>query len=862
MTRRRTDEELVQGSLSGDRSSFDALVDRYRDGIFRLMLYRVNRPDLAEDLAQDAFVSAYRSLPQLSDPAKFGAWLRKVAINVCNGRLRGRHGECIPLDESLVSSAPDPSAHAEARMVARTIEEALSRLSEANRDTSLMYFIEGLSQDEIAAAQDLPITTVKRRINLARTRLRKEMIGIMESEFRAKVTSGGFSSRVSARVDVLRWYSRFSEYITSGTSLVRSLHSLAQADFPDAIRRETSAIQRAIESGATLSEAIAAHAPTLNHPKAAGLVRAGEVGGILEWSLSALVTWAEHEDISRRIDTAYWLRTFASMLTAGVPIVQAAETMANVKASEPLGELPGSLVNDLATRKSITATFRRFPDTFGPSTLALIRAGEKSGLLDQALNHAASTILHEASAVISGDPAVNGDIQGLRGIAETLISQFDDPSPKVRLGVLRAMDSVDREGSLIRTMCVRSLADEDASVRLEGARVLRRRPAPDAVQQLLRLTHEASSSVRAAALSAIDVADQTAALKSAERLLTDGSVEVRLSCVPVIGRGPLPRSAELLVGMLSDEELPVVKDAMHALVRMGSPALAVLVQAAERMTSEAALSPLDAIILIDRSVAREVALRMLASGRVSGGRRAPISVLSQVADPEDARHLIEALSDPDPLTVRDAVDGLGRMKAESAVPSLIEVLNGERDRPAVRAAAALGRIGDVSAAPALAGMLTVEHPRQVVAACLEALGALGSTQYSDTAIDMVLAFGRRGQGLGDGPITLVDQAGVRRMVRALGDPTTAVTATHFLCTLAGRREDGPELLGNAEAVPTVMRVLGMKPLPEILPQAVYTLVRMVGREEALRLIGEASSRGGIDHGTADRAAEIAKEYEG
>lgn len=94
---KQSDAELVAATLSGSRLSFDLLVDRYRDMVFRLVCFKVRDTHEAEDLAQDAFVTAYRSLRQLKEPSCFSAWLRRVAINQCNMHLRRNHPSLVSL---------------------------------------------------------------------------------------------------------------------------------------------------------------------------------------------------------------------------------------------------------------------------------------------------------------------------------------------------------------------------------------------------------------------------------------------------------------------------------------------------------------------------------------------------------------------------------------------------------------------------------------------------------------------------------------------------------------------------------------------------------------------------------------------
>ena len=84
------DDVLVRETLAGDRRAFRQLVDRYRNTIYGLAINYVGDFDLAEDLAQEAFIRSYYRLPDLQDGQRFGSWLRTIAANLCRMELRRR----------------------------------------------------------------------------------------------------------------------------------------------------------------------------------------------------------------------------------------------------------------------------------------------------------------------------------------------------------------------------------------------------------------------------------------------------------------------------------------------------------------------------------------------------------------------------------------------------------------------------------------------------------------------------------------------------------------------------------------------------------------------------------------------------
>ena len=175
----RTDEaDLVRRTLAGEASAFAELVERYRDAVCGLAYHHLGSFEEAQDAAQEAFVSAYLHLKQLREPKKFSPWLRRITANVCVGLLRRRGDRILSLEElpepaSRVSSPERDLERAAARLVVR---EALSRLSERSRLTVTLFYINGYSQGEIADFLEVPVNTVRSRLQRAKRRLREEMV--------------------------------------------------------------------------------------------------------------------------------------------------------------------------------------------------------------------------------------------------------------------------------------------------------------------------------------------------------------------------------------------------------------------------------------------------------------------------------------------------------------------------------------------------------------------------------------------------------------------------------------------------------------------------------------------------------------
>ena len=157
---------LVILAASGDHKAFEMLVRR-RQGPLRQLMRRICRDHaLADDLAQQAFLQAWLGLSSLREPAAFGGWLRKLAVNCALQQLRKR-GEWTDAEAGadLVAPTGDPGA-------AVDIERLLHRLSAPERLCVVMCHSEGYSHGEVASLTGLPLGTVKSHVSRGSRRLR------------------------------------------------------------------------------------------------------------------------------------------------------------------------------------------------------------------------------------------------------------------------------------------------------------------------------------------------------------------------------------------------------------------------------------------------------------------------------------------------------------------------------------------------------------------------------------------------------------------------------------------------------------------------------------------------------------------
>ena len=186
---RRSDEELAAAASRGSEEAFRELVERFERPVYGLVLRIVRRNDLAEDLAQETFVKAWKALGRFDPSRKFSSWLFKIAHNSALDALRRRGEEALSLDAPAAEGEParelpadpraeNPLARTTFRAAGRALEVALAELRPQYREILVLRFVEGLAYDEIAEVTGSPLGTVKVHIFRARQELAKKMAAL------------------------------------------------------------------------------------------------------------------------------------------------------------------------------------------------------------------------------------------------------------------------------------------------------------------------------------------------------------------------------------------------------------------------------------------------------------------------------------------------------------------------------------------------------------------------------------------------------------------------------------------------------------------------------------------------------------
>ena len=173
------DAELVHRARRGDHDAFEALVKKFQERVYRTAFRLTGNHGDADDVAQEAFLRAFRGLAGFDERAEFGTWLHRIVINSALNYLRARkrRGPREPAEaaESVPTPESDPAERTEAREEAREVLDALAALSPTLRMTLVMATLEDMPYKDIAQALGIPEGTVAWRVNQARKTLRKRL---------------------------------------------------------------------------------------------------------------------------------------------------------------------------------------------------------------------------------------------------------------------------------------------------------------------------------------------------------------------------------------------------------------------------------------------------------------------------------------------------------------------------------------------------------------------------------------------------------------------------------------------------------------------------------------------------------------
>lgn len=186
-----SDGRLIGRVLAGDLDAFGPLVARYQEAVYRLAWSIVGDFAAAEDVAQEAFIAAYRRLSQLRDPAAFPAWLRRIAVNSARMWLRKESSRQSTGEVDEVVR----SAEGGARGFRGEIAAIVASLPAQKRQVAVLCYVNGVSRKEAARFLGISEVALRKRLHDAKRLLQRRIIQATERSLEAHILPRGFASR-------------------------------------------------------------------------------------------------------------------------------------------------------------------------------------------------------------------------------------------------------------------------------------------------------------------------------------------------------------------------------------------------------------------------------------------------------------------------------------------------------------------------------------------------------------------------------------------------------------------------------------------------------------------------------------------
>ena len=190
---RELDQELVERAQRGDKQAFGLLVQKYQRKLGRLLARMIRDQSEVEDVVQEAFVKAYRALPNFRGDSAFYTWLYRIGINTAKNYLvaMGRRPQVVTEIEvedaenydsgAELRTTDTPETELMSKQVAQTVNDTVAALPEELRTAITLREIEGLSYEEIANLMGCPIGTVRSRIFRARETIAEKLRPLLDT---------------------------------------------------------------------------------------------------------------------------------------------------------------------------------------------------------------------------------------------------------------------------------------------------------------------------------------------------------------------------------------------------------------------------------------------------------------------------------------------------------------------------------------------------------------------------------------------------------------------------------------------------------------------------------------------------------
>ena len=193
--------ELVLKAQRGDVASYSALVRRLQNAVYGYAYARLGNWQWAEDVVQETFIEAYRRLGQLREPRACVAWLRRIALKHCDRVTRDRANVADVLEaEEVTSGEAEPAQTLDAHTLTEQVAQAIAALPEHQRTATVLYYMNGYSQREVADLMGIRETTVRNRLLAARRHLQERMLDMVVDAFQAHALPADLAENIGTLV--------------------------------------------------------------------------------------------------------------------------------------------------------------------------------------------------------------------------------------------------------------------------------------------------------------------------------------------------------------------------------------------------------------------------------------------------------------------------------------------------------------------------------------------------------------------------------------------------------------------------------------------------------------------------------------
>ena len=173
--------QLVLEAQEGHRGSFGELMEHFESMIFTVVMSRLRNRAEALEVTQDVFMQALRKLDQLREPERFAGWLKQIAVRMSINRAVRKPKEVSQDPELFNVMTADPSNTLTTLIQEETAEqvrEGLNKLRDLDRETLIAFYFHGQSLKEMSDQFQSPVGTIKRRLHMARNRLKEQLVDL------------------------------------------------------------------------------------------------------------------------------------------------------------------------------------------------------------------------------------------------------------------------------------------------------------------------------------------------------------------------------------------------------------------------------------------------------------------------------------------------------------------------------------------------------------------------------------------------------------------------------------------------------------------------------------------------------------